>query len=370
MARQRAVLISGSPLANATALAMVLGEARTYFTEYGNQPPPLPDDVLLLAPCGVLITEWEGDNRERIGRIEISKPDGRIVYDMAWLLDGRGEVDLSTLVDRGDGTAPRLFGDQADTPLPLRETGSGAIRPVPPRGGRVFNESVDETLNATDTVDADIVPARPAGTGDVNIQLTGVSATAIAGNVSVTEEDDRLSASGIVIDPIWNIDGPDAIYRIDQAQHELVAVREFLVGLRAHQSSDLMGHNNPPDRIEPPDVDVEAVDAAIQALKVLRPLLTQPQPDFEVVKLIWSALRAALRTIARVVAWAGRLSKAVFETLLNSAFGKAFQATAGALVAKEAIPPLITAIKEHGPEGLQNLIEFLRAVAAASGHPF
>jgi len=338
---------------------MVLGEVRSYFADYGSRQPPFPEDVLLLAPCGFLITEWERDDRERIGRIEISKPDGRIIYDKAWLLDRGGEVDLSTLVNQGDGTEPRLFGDQAITPRPLR---------APPRGPRVFNESVSESLEARDSADATV--DRPTTTGDVTVPLTGVSATGIAGNVSITEENDRVAATGNVIDPIWNIGGPDAIFRIDQAQKELVAVRVFLVGLRAQQSTGLMGHNNPPDSVEPPDVDVEVLDAAIQALKVLRPLLSQPQPDFEVVRLIWSALLSALRTIARVIAWAGRLTKAAFNTVLNSAFGKAFQATAGAMVAKETIPPLITVIKEHGPEGVQNLIDFLKTVAAAHGVHF
>ena len=369
MARQTAVLISGAPLVNAAALEMVLREAHTYFTEYGEQPPPLPDNVLNFTPCGVLITLWEGDNRERIGRIEISKPDGRIVFDKAWSLDGRAVVDENSLVDRGDGTAPMLFGDQADTPIPLR-VGGATNGPIPPRGGRVFNVSVEENLSLTDSVDAVVVPARPVRTGDVNVQLEGVSANAITGNLSITEENDRVSAVGTVIADIWNIDGPDAIFRIDQAQNELIAVRDFLVGLRAAQSSDLIGHNNPPDRIDPPDVDIEALDAAIQALKVLRPLLAQPQPDFEVVKLIWNVLIAALRGLVKVAAWLGRLSKAAFTAILNSAFGQAFQTAAGGVLGTAAATALLATMAGIGPEALPKVIEFLKAVAAATGHPF
>jgi hypothetical protein len=84
--KQKAVLIHAAPLANSAALAFSLGEARKYFAEFNLPQPPLPDNVLSLAPRGLLISEWEEEQGEKIGRIQISATDDSVMFDEEWPL--------------------------------------------------------------------------------------------------------------------------------------------------------------------------------------------------------------------------------------------------------------------------------------------
>ena len=102
-----------------------------------------------------------------------------------------------------------------------------------------------------------------------------------------------------------------------------------MLELRARNAADPNAHNNPPQLVDDPDIDIEAVNAAIQCLKVLRPLLLLPAPDVELVRLLWSVVVAALRAIERLTAWIGRVTRSALNAFVGTTFGKAYMKALG-----------------------------------------
>jgi hypothetical protein len=189
--RKKAVLISGAPLANAAALGMMLAETRKYFSELRDRQPPLPSNVLLLAPCGLLVTEWEGDNGERIGRIQIFDPDDRIVVDKSWSLDGLSRIHEDALAGQVDLPPPWR--------LPIEEV-------VKPRRGRVFNVGVEKGLNAIDNVDADITP----GSGNLGLDSPAVTSAALAAPITQSEGTAIILGNTYDVSVIFDLTGDNS----------------------------------------------------------------------------------------------------------------------------------------------------------------
>jgi hypothetical protein len=81
-----AVLINATRLENVSALAFTLAETRKYFAAPQHSQPPLPDNVMSLVPCALLITELEEEQGKRVGRIQFLQLDDTPLYDQEWII--------------------------------------------------------------------------------------------------------------------------------------------------------------------------------------------------------------------------------------------------------------------------------------------
>jgi hypothetical protein len=66
---------------------MLVVEITKFFTEYNLPQPPLPDNMLELGPCSILITETEGERRQRTGRVRITDAWDAVLYENEWIID-------------------------------------------------------------------------------------------------------------------------------------------------------------------------------------------------------------------------------------------------------------------------------------------
>ena len=80
------VLIRGDNLSDATQLALTFVEARRYFTEFSLPQPPLPNDVSKFIGCNFLITETEGTDGARLGKVTLLTPSGEVRYERDWII--------------------------------------------------------------------------------------------------------------------------------------------------------------------------------------------------------------------------------------------------------------------------------------------
>jgi hypothetical protein len=199
------------------------------------------------------------------------------------------------------------------------------LDPPPPSGQLEFtgfapNVEVHEVLNANDSVDAEVIP----------------------GNV---------------------------LFAIDRAAQELEAARVFLQGIQAQRGA--YPSNNPPGFLDGPDFDIaseiEDIEAAAQCLTVLRRVIIQPEPDLSLLLLLWRVVRLGLRVVSKVISWAGRTTKAIWDGFVGSVFGGSFVKALGTTLGAGMGAVILTEIAAHGPVGLQRVELFLKSALAAHG---
>ncbi|HJT42404.1 MAG TPA: hypothetical protein VJ750_02780 [Rhizomicrobium sp.] len=259
---------------------------------------------------------------------------------------------------------------RADTALPLRA--GGAIGQTV--GGTLAEGAADSLLDATgrpvilgstniveenDTLEARATVRPSTGTVTAGAEVNGVGATVDVG----------ATFDAVVLPAIWHSQGVDLFLQIDRAAQELEAVRLLLLSLQSGGSEDMRGHNSLRGVLGAPDIDLETVEAAIQCLAVLRLVISQPQPDFEIVALLWRVILAALKAMGRLAAWAARTTKALFNDFLGTTMGKSFAKGFGTTMGASAAAGIVYEITQHGPEGLQAVGQVLKGVLAALGHP-
>jgi len=85
MKTEKIVLIKATNLANAAQLALTFAEARKYFAEFGLPQPPLPIDVATYAGCDLEISEREGEEGGRTGKVVLTNSSG-IQYEQDWVI--------------------------------------------------------------------------------------------------------------------------------------------------------------------------------------------------------------------------------------------------------------------------------------------
>lgn len=209
-------------------------------------------------------------------------------------------------------------------------------------------EARAETGGAGSGVETTIASASGRAAGDVQVQAAG---RATRGTISFTPE-------------IWNTQGGNPFVEIDSARRELEAVRAYALAWKAQNATNPRADNGPPGLVDDPDIDIEAVDAAIQCLTVLRPLLSQPEPDIELLKLLWRVVTATLRIVKRFAAWAWGGVKEFESTVL----GKAITGAVGVNVGNDGYKFVMSQISQHGPQGLQYVEQLLKGALAALGH--
>ena len=62
-------------------------QLREYY-EFEKLPqPPLPANVIKLAPCDLQITETLGASELKTGKVLITSPSGKTLYEKEWLLN-------------------------------------------------------------------------------------------------------------------------------------------------------------------------------------------------------------------------------------------------------------------------------------------
>jgi hypothetical protein len=57
---------------------------RELFDEFRMPTPPLPENVLTLVPCSLLVTETQGKGGLRTGKIKLTDPHGGVLYENEW----------------------------------------------------------------------------------------------------------------------------------------------------------------------------------------------------------------------------------------------------------------------------------------------
>jgi hypothetical protein len=206
------------------------------------------------------------------------------------------------------------------------------------RSPRVFNESVEEFASAVDYTDAVIEVPRPSAAGE-----------------------------GVVVAPIWNQRRGNPFLEIDRAAQELEAVRVFLLALRQQGATDPRRHNNPPGLLGDPDIDIETIEAASQSLVVLRSLISQPEPDLQIVLLLWRMVVAVLAAIKRFIKWAALTAGSLFQKFVKTTFGESFTKAFGTTLGTSAAGGIVWEIVQHGPRGLQTVEIIIKAALAARG---
>ena len=81
------ILIEATIIQNAAALDSILADTRQYFSAPRHNQPPIPDNVMSFVPCKLLITELEGEQEKRLGRIQFLRLDETSLYDQEWTID-------------------------------------------------------------------------------------------------------------------------------------------------------------------------------------------------------------------------------------------------------------------------------------------
>jgi hypothetical protein len=78
------VLVEVTNLATRGALALTINWMRELFDEFRVPTPPLPENVLTLVPCSLLVTETQGKGGLRTGKIKLTDPHGGVLYENEW----------------------------------------------------------------------------------------------------------------------------------------------------------------------------------------------------------------------------------------------------------------------------------------------
>jgi hypothetical protein len=67
----------------------VSNDIRKHYADFGEAPPPIPEDATTLVPCSLLVTETqELGTRKRIGRLRFFRPDFSSLLDRQWNIAG------------------------------------------------------------------------------------------------------------------------------------------------------------------------------------------------------------------------------------------------------------------------------------------
>jgi hypothetical protein len=80
------VLIEKRELVTTEALTFAIWGTRELLQEHHWPQPPLPDDVMSLAPCGFRVTQIHGAGGQRTGKIKFSDPNGNTIYEQEWII--------------------------------------------------------------------------------------------------------------------------------------------------------------------------------------------------------------------------------------------------------------------------------------------
>jgi len=91
--RGTSLIMEATNLTDSTQIASVVIDLRNYFNEYDQPQPPLPANLLSLAPCNIRVTETEGEGGARLGRVLITNPKGNTLYEKEWTLPRRDSND-------------------------------------------------------------------------------------------------------------------------------------------------------------------------------------------------------------------------------------------------------------------------------------
>jgi hypothetical protein len=86
------VSLAATDLFTPAQLALTIHWMRELFREQGLPQPPVPENVLNLAPCSLSVTETPGDGGLITGKIKLADPDGAVLYEEEWIIAARDEA--------------------------------------------------------------------------------------------------------------------------------------------------------------------------------------------------------------------------------------------------------------------------------------
>ena len=81
MPKKSSVIFEATNLRTGTEVASAVAALRRIFDGHGLLQPPLPQNMLKLAPCSLVVTEIRTSSKSRHARIVITDADGKVVYD-------------------------------------------------------------------------------------------------------------------------------------------------------------------------------------------------------------------------------------------------------------------------------------------------
>lgn len=175
--------------------------------------------------------------------------------------------------------------------------------PQPPPSIEVFTPSA-----------ASVGAVNDIGT-QVGVELRSVAAVGAA-----------VTLGAVVVRAPWNTGAARGrvLELIDSAEKNLSILRELAVELDRQARS----HNNPPELVDEPPIDLQDMQVALAATPVLRRLVQQQEPDRDTVVLVQRAFDSAQRAIARFLLWFAR-----FENDATKAAATAFGTIIGGALA-------------------------------------
>jgi len=205
--------------------------------------------------------------------------------------------------------------------------------------------------------------ARPGGAMPNANGADGIAATAglAAGEAYVT-------GAAVVIPAIWSQHGSKVLAQIEQVDKNLAAFRAFAVSLEDAKFAIKRGHNNPPDLVDAPEIDVEALDAAIAALQELRVQVINPNPDQRSLDLIWRTLALGARACGKFASWVAEMGAKKATQYLDNVFDSATKAFGSSLGTPQGIAAWYVVgcgIAGDHHKQLMVLVEVVKGVSAA-----
>ena len=180
----------------------------------------------------------------------------------------------------------------------------------------------------------------------------------------------EATVSAQVTGGIWTRNG-FTTGQLDKVDRELSLIREFAGAFAAAKSEFGRSHNNPPELVDVPEIDIAALDAGLAAISVIRTQLSNAEPDRTLLELIWRALEVCSGTVARFCRWIGEKTASKAGEYIDNIFdeaSKAFGKSIGTPHGITAWGVFICGVANGQDKDLKMLIEVVKAVGTALGH--
>jgi len=179
----------------------------------------------------------------------------------------------------------------------------------------------------------------------------------------------EASAHVQLIRGIWKENGFD-FEQFNEVERELRQIREFAGAFAVARSEFGRSHNNPPELVDIPEIDLAAIDAGLAAIAVIRTQLPQAEPDPTLLELIWRALEVAAGTIGKFCGWITERGLTKAGEYIDNVFAEASKALGKSLGSPQGLTAwgiFICGVANGQDKNLQILTEVVKAVGAALG---
>jgi hypothetical protein len=252
--------------------------------------------------------------------------------------------------------------------------------------GQAFGTGFSGTDSGIGTYDTGTYGTGTYGTGTYGGSALGTGAlgTMVLGGTGANDPTQRIVAAAgliageasvkgaaVVIPAIWSEHGDRVFAQIAQVEKNLVAFRAFAASFEEAKSALGRGHNKPPELLGVPEIDVEALDAAIAALQSLRAQVVEPEPNPQSLELIWRSLALGARVCGGFAGWVAETGTKKAAQYLDNIFDSATRAIGSSIGTPHGFAAWYvvgcTVAGDHHKE-MVVLIDVVKAVGAALAH--